>query len=112
MTYFVYILYSKKDGNLYVGCTSNLEARIKEHNSGKVTATKNRIPLVKIYSEKFEGKSEAFNRERFLKSLWSGRLKRKILKEYLDKISHDYFRAKTFLLHKNVRPNFLQSKKF
>jgi len=89
MTYFVYILYSQKDHKLYIGCTSNLESRIKKHNSGGVAATKERKPLVVIYSEKFEDKVEAFNRERFLKSLWSGRLKRKILKEYLNKIGRD-----------------------
>ena len=89
MTYFVYILYSPKDHKLYVGCTSNLKDRIKEHNSKKVTATKNRIPLVIIHFEKFENKTEAFNRERFLKSLWSGKFKRKILKEYLNKIGYD-----------------------
>ncbi len=89
MIYFVYILYSQKDHKLYVGCTSNLENRIKEHNSGKVTVTKNRIPLVGIHYEKFNDKAEAFNRERFFKSLWSGRLKKKILKEYLNKIDHD-----------------------
>lgn len=89
MTYFVYILYSQKDHKLYVGCTSDLENRIKEHNSGKVTATKKRVPLVIIYSEEFENKGKAFDRERFLKSLWSGRFKKKVLKEYLDKISHD-----------------------
>ena len=88
MTYFVYILYSQKDHKFYVGCTGNLENRIKEHNSRKVTATKNRVPLIIIYSEKFEIKLEAFNRERFLKSLWSGRFKKKILKEYLNKVSH------------------------
>ncbi|KKS10170.1 hypothetical protein A2643_01000 [Candidatus Nomurabacteria bacterium RIFCSPHIGHO2_01_FULL_39_220] len=89
MTYFVYILYSQKDHKLYVGCTSDLEQRLKEHNSRKVTATKNKIPLVVIHSEKFEDKTKAFNRERFLKSLWSGKLKKKILKEYVSKISHD-----------------------
>ena len=89
MIYFVYILYSQKDHKLYVGCTSNLESRIKNHNSGKVPATKNRIPLILIHSETFGDKAEAFNRERFLKSLWSGRLKKKILKEYLNKIDHD-----------------------
>ena len=89
MTYFVYILYSQKDHKLYVGCTHDVKTRVKEHNSGKVSATKSRVPLVLIHSEKFEDKTEAFNRERFLKSLWSGRLKGKILKEYLSKISHD-----------------------
>lgn len=89
MTYFVYILYSQKDHKLYVGCTHSVEERIKEHNSGKVTATKNRIPLVVIHYEKFEDKAEAFNRERFLKSLWSSKFKKKVLIEYLNKIGHD-----------------------
>ena len=89
MAYFVYILYSKKDYKLYVGCTSNLENRIKEHNSKKVITTKNRIPLDIIHFEKYQDKTVAFNRERFLKSLWSGKFKRKILKEYLNKISYD-----------------------
>lgn len=89
MPYFVYILYSQKDHKLYAGCTSNLENRIKKHNIGGVFATKNRTPLVIIYSEEFKNKDEAFNRERFFKSLWSGKLKKKILKEYLSKIGHN-----------------------
>lgn len=89
MTYFVYILYSIKDHKLYVGCTSNLENRIKKHNSGGVFATKKRIPLVIIHSEEFKGKAEAFNRERFLKSLWSAKFKKKILNGYLNKIGYD-----------------------
>ena len=89
MAYFVYILYSKKDYKIYFGCTSNLENRIKEHNSKKVITTKNRIPLDIIHFEKYQDKTVAFNRERFLKSLWSGKFKRKILKEYLNKISYD-----------------------
>ena len=83
--FFVYILYSKKDRKLYVGCTSDIEKRVKRHNDGSVKATQHRRPLVLIYSENFENKTEAFNRERFLKSLWSGRLKKKILNEYLNR---------------------------
>lgn len=82
MTYFVYILLSKKDNKLYVGCTNNPQNRIKDHNYGKVFATKNRRPLVMIHKEEFPNKSDAFNRERFLKTLWSARLKKKILEEY------------------------------
>ncbi len=82
MPYFVYILLSLKDEKLYVGCTENLERRIKDHNQGKVIATVKRRPLEIIYSEKLDDKSEAFNRERFLKSLWSVRFKQKILKKY------------------------------
>ena len=82
--YFVYILFSKKDSKLYVGCTSNLKTRIKRHNSGYVPATKHRRPLMLIHSENFKAKTEAFNRERFLKSLYGAREKKNILKRYKD----------------------------
>lgn len=82
MSYFVYILLSSVDKKLYVGCTTDVEKRLRRHNNGAVTATKHRRPLKLIYSEKFENKAEVFNRERFLKSLWSTRFKKKILNEY------------------------------
>ncbi len=82
MSYFVYILLSQKDNKLYVGCTCDLEQRLLDHNSGKVYATKLRRPLVRIYHEEFQDKGDAFNRERFLKTLWSARFKKKILDEY------------------------------
>lgn len=83
MSYFVYILYSLKDKRLYVGCTSNIDKRFQRHQRGEVDATKSRLPLELIYTERIESKAGAFNRERFLKSLWSAREKRKILKEYI-----------------------------
>ncbi len=85
MIYFVYILYSKKDDSLYVGCTTNINSRIKHHNSGSVQSTRNRRPLVVIHTEEFFDKALAFNRERFLKSLWSARFKKKIKKNYLER---------------------------
>lgn len=85
MNYFIYILYSLKDKKLYVGCSSDLESRIKKHNDGNVISTRNRRPLVLIHSEDFQDKADAFNRERFLKSLWGARFKKKILKEFLQK---------------------------
>ncbi len=83
MFYTVYILYSLKDKRLYVGCTINIEKRLERHIEGFVPATKFRRPLSLIYSKNFKNKAEAFNRERFLKSLWGAREKKKILKEYL-----------------------------
>jgi putative endonuclease len=83
MSYTVYILYSKKDKKLYVGCTSDIEDRMKRHNSGQVNATKFRRPLELIHTDIFENKTEAFNKERFLKSLWGSREKKNILKKYL-----------------------------
>jgi len=84
MAYFVYILLSRKDDKLYIGCTSNTNRRLTRHNEGHVPATKHRRPLDLIHSEKFESKPEAFQRERFLKSLWAGRFKKIIKKRYLN----------------------------
>ena len=84
MFYSVYILYSLCDKRLYVGCTSNLLNRLSQHQSGNVQATKFRLPVELIHSEQFKNKAQAFNRERFLKSLWGAREEKKILKGYLD----------------------------
>ncbi|MEI6420097.1 MAG: GIY-YIG nuclease family protein [bacterium] len=88
MSYFVYILFSKKDKRLYVGCTSDLSKRLGRHERGEVLATKDRRPVILIHHELFDNKTDAFNRERFLKSLWGGRFKKKILNNYLNKIGH------------------------
>ena len=83
MVYAVYILYSEKDKRLYVGCTSNVSKRLEKHVAGEVPATKSRRPLVLIREEIFQNKGEAFKRERFLKSLWGAREKKKFLREYI-----------------------------
>jgi len=87
VSYWIYILYSEKDHKLYVGCTSDVERRVVRHNAGYVTATKVRRPLVLIYSEEYKDKAEAFNRERFLKSLWGSRFKKKVLRQYLENLN-------------------------
>ena len=84
--YWVYFLYSKKLGNVYVGCTSNLEKRLKEHRGGLVESTKNRRPLELIYKEEYTNLALARRREDYLKSLYGYRERKRILKEYLDKI--------------------------
>lgn len=43
--FYVYILQSLKDLRTYVGYSSDIERRIKEHNSGRVKSTKHRKPF-------------------------------------------------------------------
>jgi len=64
---WVYILRSKKDGNLYIGSTNNLRKRFAEHNSGKVFSTKSRIPFELIYYEAYKAEEDARRREKNLK---------------------------------------------
>ena len=77
--YTVYAIKSEVDGRIYVGFTSNLERRIKEHNSGKTKSTKGFRPWNLIYFEKVEGRKEARLREKYYKS--------GIGKEFLKKIN-------------------------
>ena len=81
----MYFLYSKKKKNIYVGCTKNLKIRLKEHQDGLVESTKSRRPFVLIYREKYNNLSTARRREKYLKSLYGYRERRRILKEYLEK---------------------------
>jgi len=66
--YCVYVLQSKKDGQWYTGSTSDLKKRLKEHNDGKVPATKDRRPFELIYYEACLNRKDSFTREKFLKT--------------------------------------------
>lgn len=65
--YYVYILFSDKDGKLYVGSTPDLKKRKQKHDNGFVLATKNRRPLKLIYYEGYIVSDDARKREVFLK---------------------------------------------
>ena len=61
--YYVYVLQSLRDSNLYFGYTADLKKRVELHNSGKVKSTKNRRPFVLIYYEAYAHKLDAAKRE-------------------------------------------------
>ncbi len=65
--YMVYILKSKKNNKIYIGCTSNIEKRMKEHQTGLSYYTKRMLPVELIYYEAFRSKKGAFEREKKLK---------------------------------------------
>lgn len=66
--HYVYILKSKKNRKLYKGFTNDLKRRIKEHNSGNSTFTKNNGPWELVYYEAFISEKDARSEEKFLKS--------------------------------------------
>jgi putative endonuclease len=67
--YQVYVLYSENYQKIYIGMTSNLEARLKSHNElGTKGWTIKYRPWVIIYTEEMKTKQEALVRERQLKS--------------------------------------------
>lgn len=66
--FYVYVLKSLKDGDIYTGYSSNLKARVKRHNDGLVKSTKSRRPLKLIYYQAFLSKKDAVKEELYLKS--------------------------------------------
>ena len=80
MDYYIYVLRSDDFKRNYVGFTSNVDARLNQHNQGKTRSTKAFRPWKLLYYERYGTKKEAIERERFLKS-GQGRdfIKQKIL---------------------------------
>ena len=87
--FYVYILRSLKDDKLYIGMTSDLERRVKEHESKKVKSTKHRLPVKLICYEAYLHKKEAERRERYLKSSDGRKDLRKRLGISLNKVRKD-----------------------
>ena len=84
MFYFIYVLQSLKDGNLYTGLTKDLRARVAQHNFGQNKSTKNRRPLKLIYFEGYLSEADAVGREKFLKSGSGKKFINKQLVNYLN----------------------------
>lgn len=79
-SHFVYIVRCS-DNSLYTGYTNNIEARINKHNAGKgAKYTKIRRPVVLVYQEMYEIKSEALRREYEIKTFTRQR-KLKLIEE-------------------------------
>jgi len=81
--YYVYVLYSEKDKNFYIRCSSNLRLRYKEYSEGLVASTKRRRPMKLIYYEAYLIKENAERRELFYKSGRGRETLHKILQETL-----------------------------
>lgn len=81
--YYVYVLRSLKDNYLYIGYTSDLEKRIKEHNDGISKATAYRRPLELVYFEGSRNIKDAMHREKYLKTTYGHRYIKNRLKNEL-----------------------------
>ena len=88
--YYVYILFSEKDKELYTGFSPDLKSRFKAHSNGFVKATKHRRPLKLIYYEAYLEELDARKREKYLKG-GNGRGELKIqIKEIIKEIGYKY----------------------
>jgi len=81
--FYVYVLRSKKNGKWYTGTTDNLRKCLGEHNNGLVFSTKGHGPFESIYYEACKDKSDAYTREKYLKSGMGKRYLKNRLKRFL-----------------------------
>ncbi|MEH6538047.1 MAG: GIY-YIG nuclease family protein [Psychroserpens sp.] len=69
MTCLTYILFSKSINHYYVGYTcSDLQERLRKHNTNHKGFTGRANDWQIVYTESFESKTEAYGREREIKS--------------------------------------------
>lgn len=65
--YYVYVLQSISDEQLYIGFTNDLRRRFSKHQSKKSRSTKSRAPFELIYYEAYADWHDAHDREQNLK---------------------------------------------
>ncbi|MGA9365315.1 MAG: GIY-YIG nuclease family protein [Bacteroidota bacterium] len=81
--HYVYVLQSDVDRNFYVGYTTDLINRLRQHNSGKVVSTRTRLPMKLVYWEGCLAQKDATTREKYLKTAWGKRYIKNRLENYL-----------------------------
>ncbi|MDP2926939.1 MAG: GIY-YIG nuclease family protein [bacterium] len=78
-----YVLRSLKDGNFYIGFTTNLHERLTSHVHGNSPAISLRRPFVLMFCEYFLSKADATRREGYFKTTAGKKALRIMLKESL-----------------------------
>ncbi len=69
MAWVVYVLRCRT-GDLYTGCTTDLERRVREHASGRGGRfTRSRRPVTLVYKEESKSRSDALRREHVIKKM-------------------------------------------
>jgi putative endonuclease len=86
--YVVYTLESQVESWRYIGFTTNLQRRFKQHQQGEVFSTKFYKPFKLIYAELCTNEEDARRRESYLKTTKGRRFLSKRLKSYYSNHRH------------------------
>ena len=84
LVFSVYIIKSSVTDQYYIGQTSDIDKRLLRHNSGYSKSTKAGKPWKLVYSENFDTRQQAMNREAELKKYKSRVMIEKIVGEHID----------------------------
>ncbi|MFC2124324.1 GIY-YIG nuclease family protein [Bacteroidota bacterium] len=89
LPYCTYVLYSIKDLKFYIGYSTNIQERIKDHNAGKTKNTAPRRPFQLIFCEFYFSKRNAQRREKYLKTTAGKKALKIMLRDTLTKLNQD-----------------------
>lgn len=96
MFHYVYVLESlSKEKELYIGYSTDVRQRLREHNAGKNVSTKKYRPWSAIFYEAYLEESDAKRREKYLKTSQGKRLFKRMLKDWFYKRSTHSSRTST-----------------
>ena len=82
--HYLYILYSEKIDQYYVGQTADLDDRIFRHNAGKSLSTRKGVPWKLSISIPFETRSKAMKAEQWVKKMKSRQVIERVILGDLD----------------------------
>ncbi len=86
---YVYLLRCS-DHTIYCGWTTDLNARLAAHNSGRgAKYTRSRLPVELVYAEEYADKHEAMSREWHIKQM-SREEKEKLIAEQAPRTTEEY----------------------
>ncbi len=80
----VYVLYSLKDFQFYIGFSTNFERRMQEHANGETKSTAPRRPFIPLFCEYYYSKADATRRELYFKTSAGRRTLKLMLQESLN----------------------------
>jgi len=86
--FYTYILQSEIDKSFYVGHSSDIKKRLEYHNQGLSKYTSKKIPWKLVYFENFKTKSDANQRELFLKRQRNHSFYERLISSDSNKIHH------------------------
>ena len=75
--YKVYALKSIANEWIYVGMTTDIDRRVRDHNSGYNRSTKSKAPFLILFIEEYSDSISAREREKYLKTTSGKRYIRK-----------------------------------
>lgn len=77
--FYTYIIQSVPLKRYYIGSTSNITERLKQHNTGYTKTTRNHGPYILIYVESYNTRGEAIKREKEIKRYKHGNAFKKLI---------------------------------